>query len=147
MANESTSKSDEIREAIAGSAFHTWMGMRVVDVTDGEVVLALETSTHHLNLQSLVHGGVIATLADTAAGLAMRSVIDTGNRHVTINLDVQYLRAARGGTLTACGVVVRKGRSVGFADAEVTDERGLTLARAQVTMALSGPGDGRREVD
>ena len=77
----------------------------------------------------------------------MRSVIDSGHNHVTINLDVQYLRAARGGTLTARGFVVRKGRSVGFADAEVTDERGLTLARAQVTMALSGPGDGRREVD
>jgi uncharacterized protein (TIGR00369 family) len=138
MPEVSTSRAAEIREAMAGSAFHTWMGMRVLDVAAGEVSLTLASSGHHLNLQGLVHGGVIATLADTAAGLAMRSVIDSGHRHVTINLDVQYLRAARGGELTARGTVVRKGRSIGFADAVVTDDRGMLLARAQVTMALSG---------
>ena len=111
--------------------------MRVVEIEDGDVVLALDTADHHRNLQGLIHGGVIATLADTAAGLAMRSVIDTGARHVTINLDVQYLRAARGGTLTARGHVVRKGRSIGFAEAEVHDDDGAVVARAQVTMAVS----------
>jgi uncharacterized protein (TIGR00369 family) len=145
MPDAGTSRADEIREAMASSAFHTWMGMQVAEIEDGKVVLTLETSTHHLNLQGLVHGGVIATLADTAAGLAMRSVIETGSRHVTIDLAVQYLRAAQGGTLTARGTVERKGRSIGFANAEVSDERGRAIARAQVTLALSGnaPGTSR----
>ena len=50
--------------------------MRVVEVADGQVVLELLTAEHHRNLQGLIHGGVIATLADTAAGLAMRSMLD-----------------------------------------------------------------------
>ena len=139
MEDQRTTGAAAIREAMARSRFHTWMGMRVLDVATGTVVLALDTADHHLNLQGLVHGGVIATLADTAAGLAMRSVLDEGSRHVTVNLDVQYVRAARGGTLTARGIVVRKGRAVGFAQAEVTDEPGAIVARANVTVSLSGP--------
>jgi uncharacterized protein (TIGR00369 family) len=138
MPDEPRNTADEIRERMASSAFHTWMGMRVIEVSDGEVVLALDAADHHLNLQGLTHGGVIATLADTAAGLAVRSVLDPGGRHVTIDLAVQYLRAARGGTLTARGTVVRRGRSIGFAQAEVADESGELVARAQVTIALSG---------
>ena len=128
---------DEIRERMAVSPFHTWMGMRVLAVREGEVDLALDAEPHHLNLQGSVHGGVLATLADTAAGLAVRSVIEPGSRHVSINLDVQYLRGARGGTVIARGRVLRAGRSVAFADAEVADEEGTVLARAQVTVAVS----------
>jgi uncharacterized protein (TIGR00369 family) len=138
MPEPPTDRATEIRERMATSAFHTWMGMRVEEVGEGEAVLALESSQHHLNLQGLIHGGVIATLADTAAGLALRSTIEPGTRHVTINLDVQYLRPAREGTLTARGRVVRAGRSIGFADAEVTDGGGTVIARAQATVALSG---------
>ena len=42
--------------------------MRLVDARDGEVEIALEAEPHHLNLQGLLHGGVLATLADTATG-------------------------------------------------------------------------------
>ena len=138
MPDEPRNTPQEIREAMAGSAFHTWMGMRVVEVADGQVVLELLTSEHHRNLQGLIHGGVIATLADTAAGLAMRSMLEPGWRHVTIDLALQYLRAARDGTLTAHGSVLRKARSIGFAQAEVLDDDDAVVARAQVTIALSG---------
>lgn len=138
MPEPRTDRATEIRDRMATSAFHTWMGMNVQEVGEGEVVLALESSEHHLNLQGLIHGGVIATLADTAAGLAVRSTIEPGTRHVTINLDVQYLRPAHEGTLTARGRAVRTGRSIGFAEAEVTDDTGIVIARAQATVALSG---------
>ena len=40
----------------------------------------------HLNLQGLVHGGILATLADSAMGLAVRTVLEPGRRHVTVTL-------------------------------------------------------------
>ena len=136
------SRAQEIRDSMAASAFHTWMGIQVVEVRDGEVDLAIETTDHHANLGGTLHGGVIATLADTAAGLAARSVIAPGSSHVTVNLDVQYLRAGGNGRVTASGRVTRAGRSIVFAEAEVRDAEQDVLARAQVTVALLPPKDG-----
>ena len=71
-----------------------------------------------------MHGGVIATLADTAAGLAVRSAIEPGSGHVTVNLDVQYLRAGAGHGRGTRSRRERAGRSIVFAEAEVIGETG-----------------------
>jgi uncharacterized protein (TIGR00369 family) len=136
---------EEFRERIAESSFHAAIGIIVEHVRDGSVDLRLEAGPDHANLQGTVHGGVLATLADTAAGLAVRSAMPPGSRHVSVNLDVQYLAPANMGPLLATGRVVRLGRRIAFAEADVTDAGGELLARAQVTVAVtrtdSGAGD------
>ena len=134
---------DNIKERVAASPFHASMGISVASVREGRVHLRLDARPDHTNLHGTVHGGVLATLADTAAGLAVRSAIVPGSGHVSVNLDVQYLAPARAGTLHATGRVVRLGRRLAFAEAEVTDTGGATLARAQVTVAVSLPPEGR----
>ena len=131
----------ELRERVAASSFHASIGITVEHVRDGSVDLRLEAGPDHANLQGTVHGGVLATLADTAAGLAVRSAIPPGSRHVSVNLDVQYLAPAGMGTLLATGRVVRLGRRIAFAEARVTDATGDIVARAQVTIAVSQPVD------
>ena len=127
----------ELRERVAASSFHASIGITVEHVRDGSVHLRLEAGPDHANLQGTVHGGVLATLADTAAGLAVRSAIPPGSRHVSVNLDVQYLAPASMGTLLATGRVVRLGKRIAFAEADVTDNAGQVVARAQVTIAVS----------
>ena len=124
---------------MASSPFHSGMGIRVLDVRDGEVDLAMDASGEHANLGGTLHGGVIATLADTAAGLAVRSAIEPGSGHVTVNLDVQYLRAGAPRHGRGARSRVRAGRSIVFAEAEVVGADGAVLARAQVTVAISPP--------
>ncbi|MDH4112580.1 MAG: PaaI family thioesterase [Actinomycetota bacterium] len=134
---------DEIRERVAASPFHASMGISVEAVEKGEVELRLETRPDHANLQGTVHGGVLATLLDTAAGLAVRSAIAPGSRHVSVNLDVQYLAPAEGTVvLFATGRIVRMGRRLAFAEAEARDADGVVLAKAQVTVAVSTPPAG-----
>jgi uncharacterized protein (TIGR00369 family) len=67
-----------------------------------------------------IHGGVAATLIDTAGGIAQRTVLDAplSGGVATINLDVNYLRRA-GGDLTATAEVVRAGGTIGWATVEV----------------------------
>lgn len=143
--NDERSAEDEIRERVAASPFHASMGMVVEQVEPGRVRLRLEARTDHANLHGTVHGGVIATLADTAAGLAVRSLMsEPSGRHASVHLDVQYLAAATPGTLHAIGTVMKLGRRLAFADADIRDASGQALARAQVTIALSAqtdPGD------
>jgi uncharacterized protein (TIGR00369 family) len=129
---------EEIVERVASSPFHASMGIAVDAVRAGEVDLRLRARPEHANLHGTVHGGVLATLAETAAGLAVRAATgQPAGRHASVHLDVQYLAPATAGTLRATGRVVKLGRRLAFAEAEVRDDRGAAVARAQVTVALS----------
>ena len=126
-----------LRERLATSPFHSWLGVRVEDAGEGWVRVALDAQDEHINLQGLVHGGLLATLADTAMGLALRTALEPGRRHVTIAMHVQFLRPGRPGRVEASGRAVRVGRSVGHAEASLVDERGRELARAQGTYSVT----------
>jgi uncharacterized protein (TIGR00369 family) len=133
----STSKVDEVRERFARSGFHTWIGMRIERVEPGEVDVALDIEPHHLNLVGLLHGGLIATLADTATGLAYRTVLEPGTRHVTTHLSVTFLSPGRAGRVTARGKVVKAGGRFGYAEADVVGRDDELLARATATFTVS----------
>ena len=134
--DERTAITQELRARVARSRFHRSFGMEVDDASLGEVVLGWEAREEHLNLQGLVHGGVLATLLDTAMGLAIRSALDPSRRHVTIEMGVHYLRPAHPGRIRARGRVARIGREIAFADAEVIDAQDRVLARATGTFSV-----------
>jgi uncharacterized protein (TIGR00369 family) len=133
----STSRLDEVRERFARSEFHRWIGMRLARVEPGEVDVELDVEPHHLNLLGLLHGGLIATLADTATGLAYRTVLRPGTRHVTTQLSVTFLSPGRAGRVTARGRVVKAGGRFGYAEADVLGPGGALLARATATFTVS----------
>jgi uncharacterized protein (TIGR00369 family) len=126
----------DLRARLEASSFHSWAGMSVLDATPGSVEIALDAEPHHLNLQGVLHGGMIATLADTAAGLAVRTELAPGRSHVTVSLTVHYLRPGGPGRIVGRGQVLRMGRSLAHATAEVVDADGRLLATASATIAL-----------
>ena len=129
---------DDLRERLAVSEFHTWAGMEVVEASAGEVTVAMDVRDRHVNLQGLVHGGMLAILADTACGLSIRSAMEAGRLHVTTDMDIHYLAPARPGRLFGRGKAVRVGRSLAFAEASIEDAEGKLLARAQARFSVSG---------
>ena len=98
-----------LRDRIAASAFHRGLGLEVLSAAPGRVRLAMPAREDQLNLLGSIHGGVLATLADIAMGLAVRTDAGEGRRHSTIDLDIRFLRSASPGTLTAEGTTVRVG--------------------------------------
>jgi uncharacterized protein (TIGR00369 family) len=127
----------EVRERFAGSPFHAaFLGLRLDRVAEGEVDVSLDLEPRHRNLAGTLHGGMIATLADTATGLAYRTVLEPGTEHVTSTLGVTFLSPGRQGTVTARGRVVRRGRRFGYAEADVVDSDGTLLARATATFTV-----------
>ncbi|MGZ4152606.1 MAG: PaaI family thioesterase [Actinomycetota bacterium] len=132
---------DELRGKLADLPFYRWSGIELVDARPGEAEVAFEAGPEHVNLQGLVHGGMLATLADTAMGLAVRTVLEPGRRHVTVQLNVEFLSPGRAGRIVARGRTVKVGRQLGFAEADVVDARGRLLARAHATLSVtSGKG-------
>jgi uncharacterized protein (TIGR00369 family) len=136
--DESRNLVHDLRERVAASEFHTWAGMEVVDASAGEVTVAMDVLDRHLNLQGLVHGGMLAILADTVCGLSIRSAMEAGRLHITTDMDIHYLAPARPGRLFGRGKAIRVGRSLAFAEASIEDAEGKLLARAQSRFSVSG---------
>jgi uncharacterized protein (TIGR00369 family) len=126
-----------LRDRLQDSEFYRWAGVEVVDASPGLVEVVLEANSLHLNLQGLVHGGILATLADTAMGLAVRTVLEPGRRHVTVQLGIEFLSPGRPGRITARGRSVKIGTQLGFAEADVMNADGRLLARAHSTLSVT----------
>ena len=127
-----------LRARLDASAFHTWAGMEVVSAAPGVVTISMVLEERHVNLQGVVHGGMLAILADTACGLSIRSAMEPGRLHVTADLDIHFLAPARPGRILGRGNAVKVGRSLAFAEASIEDDGGRLLAKAQSRFSVSG---------
>ena len=138
MAEENTLLA-ELRGRLDESEFYRWADIEVLSAEPGRVGVAFEAGPHHVNLQGLVHGGMLATLADTAMGLAVRTVLEPGRRHVTVQLGIEFLSPGGPGRIVAEGRSLKIGRQLGFAEADVVDGEGRVLAKAHATLSVTKP--------
>ncbi|OLF16368.1 PaaI family thioesterase [Actinophytocola xanthii] len=111
---------------------------RLESVARGEVVFALEPAEFHYNPIGSMHGGIYATLLDSAAGCAVHTMLPAGAGYTSLDLNVRFLRAVRvtTGTLTCTGTVTHYGRRTALADARLEDGRGRLIATATSTCLL-----------
>src|SRR5438105_10522421 len=81
------------------------MDMWITEVSEGRVVFAAEPAEYHYNPLGTVHGGVMATLLDSALGCAVQSMLPAGTSYTTLELKVNYLRpvTAKTGSIYAEG--------------------------------------------
>jgi len=110
--------------------------IRSLEVGRVEFGCVLDESVY--NPIGVVHGGLVCTLLDTVAGCAVHTTLPHGLAYTSIELKVNYLRAvhASSGPLTAVGTVVKPGRRVAFAEGEVLDAAGRTVATASSSLLV-----------
>lgn len=115
------------------------VGMRPVTVERGSVAFACDAQPRFANPMGTVHGGIIATLLDSALGCAVQSVLPVGARYTTLSLELKYLRpvAIDAGELLADASVVHAGRRQATAEARLTDRDGRVLATATTTCLVT----------
>src|SRR5438132_12927515 len=111
-----------MRARFAAADFSRWMGLELIALGDGTSEIRLKLEPDHLNPGRIAHGGVVAGMLDVAAGLAHRTKLGPDATHVTVQLHVNYLRAASAGMVTARGLSLQTGRRVGHAEATLYDE-------------------------
>ena len=114
------------------------LGTGRLDAQEGRVVVTLEPQEFHYNPLGTVHGGVLATLLDTATGCAVHSTLPAGVGYTTLDLTTRFLRPASiaSGLLTCEGTVLSKGRRTALAEARITDAKGALIAHATSTCML-----------
>jgi uncharacterized protein (TIGR00369 family) len=118
----------------ATGGFAERLGARAEVADDGSARLRFTAGEEHLNPAGTVHGGVLATLVDTAMGTAVRSTVDD-DVPATSQLTVTYLRPGKPGELTVTARVRTRGEHLTVCDADV-EQDGRGVVHAVATFAL-----------
>lgn len=113
----------------------TTMGFKLTGFGDGYVEMSCVPAGFHYNPYGTAHGGLAATLLDSATGCAVQSRLPAGVGYATLNLSVSYLRPITldTGEVQCVGRVVSMGRTVAVSEAEIVDSAGKQLGRATAT--------------
>jgi uncharacterized protein (TIGR00369 family) len=114
------------------------LGYDVTKAESGRVVVTLVPDDSHLNPSGTVHGGLAATLLDSAMGLAIWSTLEKGFGQTTLEFKISLIRPITSGmgVIHAEGSVLNRGRRVGTAEGRITDERGRLLAHGTTTCLI-----------
>jgi uncharacterized protein (TIGR00369 family) len=108
------------------------------EVEEGRVVVLMPAAEFHYNPLGTVHGGIIATLLDTAAGCTVHSTLPAGVGYTSLDLMTRFIKpvTVASGLLRCEGGIISRGRRTAAAEARLYDERGTLLAHATSTCLI-----------
>lgn len=116
--------------ALHSLPFAQLIGMELVELRPDEAVIWIAMRDDHRQPSGVLHGGVTATLIDTAMAFAVRTRLGREEATATIDLTVHYLRPHLAGVVTCTAKVVRAGKRIFTVSADVHDETGKLIATA-----------------
>lgn len=123
---------------LPGAPFLTHFATQLTDVGSGTVTFRCQPDYSHYNPIGMVHGGLVCSLLDSALGCATHTTLAAGTGYTSIEIKVNYLRpvTADSGPLICTGRVTKPGRRVVFAEGEVVDNQGKTVATASGSLLV-----------
>ena len=128
-----------LRGEIPGPPAAQLVGFRLVSFEPGKAVFELDAGPQHANPMGTLHGGILCDLADAAMGIAYASALGDEESFTTLELKINFLKPIWNARLRAEGRVVKRGKTVGLVECDVTDESGSLVARASSTcLTLAG---------
>jgi uncharacterized protein (TIGR00369 family) len=114
------------------------LGFDLESAETGRAVLWMKTQPHHKQLNGVVHGGILAAMADTAGAIAAYTTLPRGVALATIELKINYLEAIPSGRIRADAHVLRTGRNFVVTECEIFNGKGLLAAKALMTFGAAG---------
>ena len=127
-----------LRGAAPAPPYVRLLHMRFIAVSDGSATFEMPATTELYNPNNVVHGGAIASLADSAMGFAVFSTLLPGENFTTAELHLNFLKAvtADSGMLRSIGRVVHRGQQIAVAEAEIVDQQNQLIGRASSTNVI-----------
>ena len=120
--------------------YYTLLNMKIREVKDGYARLTMELEEKHLQFLKTVHGGAIASLADSAAAWATVGSAGVETIPVTVEMKINFLAPVESGLLVAEARIVHRGKTISLSDVEVKDNKGRIVAKSLVTYYLRSNG-------
>lgn len=134
-----------VRASFARQPFMTHLGAEIVHVAPGECDIAVAYRPELTQQHGFVHGGVLAAIADSAAGYAAFTLMPATASILTVEYKLNILRPGRGEAMIARGRVVKPGRTLTVVQADVFARHGgaeeIIVTSLQTLMRLDGKSD------
>lgn len=119
------------------------MGFTLEEIEEGRVKMSVVPAEYHYNPRGVAHGGLAATLFDSALGCAVQSLLPPAHAAPTLQLQTNFIRpiTIATGKLMCTGEVVHFGKKTATAEGRLTDAGGKLYAHASGTFIIAGPED------
>ena len=114
------------------------MNFRIAELREGFAVFTVEPAEYHYNPIGVVHGGVAATLLDSAMGCAVHSTLPAGAAYTTLEIKVNYLRpmSAETGEVRCEAKALHVGARTALAEGRIVDASGKLYAHGTTTCII-----------
>ena len=127
---------DRLRARLAAAPALAWLDASLEELEEDYAVLKLPYRPELTNGSGTVHGGILATLADTAVAFALSPSFDGKMGFATSDMPIHFLRRARG-DVWARARIVKNGQRVNVGDVAIVDAGGRAVARALASYLLT----------
>lgn len=117
------------------------LGFILSEIGEGRAVFTCEPQEYHYNPIGVVHGGLAATLLDSATGVATHTMLSAGTGYTTIELHINLLRplTSTTGLIRAEAEIIHFGRTIATSQGRIVDSAGKLYAHATATCMIFRP--------
>jgi len=127
---------ETIRAVASRSPYYQLLGMEVTEMKKGESKIQMPFSQELTHPYGIVHGGAIASLADSAVAMALISLVDPQDRITTIEFKINFFAPISQGRLIAHAKIIHKGSKTAVGDVDVTNAEGKLVAKGIATYSI-----------
>jgi uncharacterized protein (TIGR00369 family) len=133
LSKEFQKMTEAVRARLKDSLAISSLGFEVERVEPGRAVFRMRVTKRHLQMHGVVHGGILATLADTVAAIAAYTTVAGDTQIATIEMNINFLEAVHSGEIRALARVLRTGRNFVVTECEIRNEDGSLAAKSLLT--------------
>ncbi|MGA2465934.1 MAG: PaaI family thioesterase [Thermodesulfobacteriota bacterium] len=127
---------EQVRKVANSSPYHRLLGIEATEIREGEYRIQMLFKQELTHPYGIVHGGAIASLADSAVAMALISLVEPKDRITTIEFKINFFVPVSKGELKAHAKIIHKGSKTAVGDVEVINEGGELVAKVIATYSI-----------
>ncbi|MBP1697611.1 MAG: thioesterase superfamily protein [Deltaproteobacteria bacterium] len=127
---------EQIRKVANNSPYYQLLGMEIMEIKEGESKIQMPFKQGLTHPYRIVHGGAIASLADSGVAMALISLVEPKDRIATIEFKINFFAPVSKGDLEAHAKIIHKGSKTAVGEVEVKNEEGKLVAKVIATYSI-----------
>ncbi len=128
-----------LRRAVESAPYYQLLQITLEQIDVGFARFRMPFRKELTHPYAIVHGGAIASLADTAVAFALMTVVRPGEKVLTVEFKINFLAAVNEGEMISEARVINKGKKMAIADMEVRNQHGKLVAKGLATYMILSP--------
>jgi len=125
-----------LRKAVEAAPYYQLLKISLEEIDFGFARFRMPFRKELSQAYGMVHGGAIASLADTAVAFALMTLIHPGQKVLTVEMKINFLGSENGGEMLGEARIQHQGKSLAVADMDVKDESGKWIAKGMATYRI-----------